>query len=331
MILAITYHGYGFLENKGHLRGLMDDLLVSDLLKDTSPFGQITETAIVKLFSYITKVMPESIYEKFPQYFDLLFQYVSYDDILKNENQINLAIQTFTYLFDSNLIKRFIHEKYEVKFNALLQSLISILQQVIDEDIKASCLICISEIISPDPSLLNADKINEKWIHSPWIDPLSELSENFYKSLVSSITHDSLFKLCLSELYSMKSKIELPLIVILILELAKEPFLATRLAAQMFFKALAQSKWGLTLLFTENTFIKKHEFANEYLINRTIEIEKAGMESKYELVKLICANFKVNTELFPLIGEGDLEALDEYIRLGPVYAARVSKVAFESN
>ena len=177
----------------------MDDLLVSDLLKDTSPFGQITETAIIKLFSYIVKVMPESINANFPQYFQLLFQYATYDDILKYNSQINLAIQTFTYLFESSLIKRFIHEKYEDKFNVLLQSLVWNLQNVIDGEIKARCLICISEIVSPDPSLLHAEKISEKWTHSPWIDAMSEICENFYKSLVSNITFDVLFKLCLSK------------------------------------------------------------------------------------------------------------------------------------
>lgn len=114
------------------------------------------------------------------------------------------------------------------------------------------------------------------------------------------------------------------------LDLSKEPFLDYRLSAQLIFRALAQSRWGLKLLFTENNLIKKDVFINEYLLNRSIETEKEGMESKFELIKMICANFKLNYDLFPLIGEGNLEALEEYIRLGAYYAPSGQKVAFQS-
>lgn len=121
------------------------------------------------------------------------------------------------------------------------------------------------------------------------------------------------------------------LIVWIFKELGKEPFLKTRLGAQLYFKALAQSKWGLTLLFSENKFVKKNQFLREYLVNREVEIENEGLQSKYDLIKLICANFKLNYELFPKIGEYNLEELEEYLRLGPLYKPVPTKVAFESN
>lgn len=114
-------------------------------------------------------------------------------------------------------------------------------------------------------------------------------------------------------------------------ELGKEPFLKTRLGAQLYFKALAQSKWGLTLLFSENKLVKKNQFLREYLVNREVEIENEGLQSKYDLIKLICANFKQNYELFPKIGEYNLEELEEYLRQGPLYKPAPLKVAFESN
>jgi hypothetical protein len=114
------------------------------------------------------------------------------------------------------------------------------------------------------------------------------------------------------------------------IEYAREPFRDLRLTAHLFFKALAQSKWGIKLLFSDKKFLKKADFVSSYLINRRVEVEKEGLESKLELIKLICANFKLNYELFPIIGEGDLEKLEEYIRLGAYYTPSGQSVAFES-
>ena len=98
----------------------------------------------------------------------------------------------------------------------------------------------------------------------------------------------------------------------------------------MVFKSLAQSKWGIKFLLSDKKLVKKTDFVNKYLINRSIEIEKAGLESKFELIRLICANFKLNTEIFSLIGEGDLEKLENYIRLGAYYSLSGQKVVYES-
>merc|ERR1712127_220608 len=225
--LGITFHGYEYLRHNSHLKNLLNDLINSDF----NPFGSFTEAAIMKLFSHIAQVMPDKIEDNFPEYYKLLFHYSYSEDLLKNETQINLAIQTFIYLFGSNVVKKFIYEKHENEFKKLLKRLVFILRNVIDEQLKSDCLICIAEIISADPLLLHEEHNETKWKNSPWIESMAELTENFYKSLTVEFTHDDLFKLCL--------------------DLAKAPFLSTRLAAQLFFKALAQSKWGLTLLFTD--------------------------------------------------------------------------------
>ena len=103
--------------------------------------------------------------------------------------------------------------------------------------------------------------------------------------------------------------------------------MGTRMAAQVVFKALAQTKWGLAVLFSEN---KKNEFLTDYLLNRSIEIENEGLESKFQLIQIICANFKANYELLPIIGEYNLESLEEYIRLGIYYSPVPLKVTTEN-
>lgn len=306
--LAMTFHGYDYLDHKGHLRKLLNELLCPEDQKDT--FSSFTETSIIKLFSYVAKVMPEKVATNFPEYYDILFEYVFNEDILRHEEQINLALQTFLYLFESNIVKSFFNQKFNQPFSNLMQTLVTLLKRTINEEVKANCISCIAHIISPDPSLLYIDHSDQKYLNSPWISCMSNETEEFYKIMVSQCSHEFLFNICFS--------------------LAKAPFMLTRLSAQHYFKALAQSKWGITRLFTEMPSLKKNEFLTGYLLNRSFEIEKEGIESKYKLIQLICLNLKTNYELLPLIGEYNLEALEEYIRQGVYYSPVISKVAYEN-
>lgn len=303
--LAITLHGYEYLDQHGHLRRLLNEILKPVEQKDM--FSEFTDTAVIKLFSYITKVMPEKVEATYPEYFDILFEHIFYEDIIEHKMHINLALQTFLYLFESSLVKIFFYEKYKHTFSKLLQHLVTILKQSIDDETKSTCLSCIAHIIAPDPALLYAEHSSEKYLNSPWIPCMSKESEDFYNLIVSQCTHQVFFNLCL--------------------DLAKRPFMGTRMAAQVVFKALAQTKWGLAVLFSEN---KKNEFLTDYLLNRSIEIENEGLESKFQLIQIICANFKANYELLPIIGEYNLESLEEYIRLGIYYSPVPLKVTTEN-
>lgn len=309
--LSMTFYGYEFLLHRGHLKRLFDDLLEFNLLlsKDSSPFGFCEAAAIVKIFANITRTMPDRIKSDFPDYLSIIFDYAMYEDVLKWEFQINLALQTFTYLFESNVVKIFLYENYKEKFEAFLRRLTFIARNVIGAGLKTNSIRCLALVISLDPELLSIDHCDAKWLASPWIQSMEKVCLNFF-NICTSDDGEPLFQ----TLYV----------------LAKEPFPDTRLTAQLFFKALAQSKWGLTFLFSDKKFLKKTEFVNRYLVNRSFEIEKAGLESKLELIKLVCANFKLNNELFPIIGEGDLESLEQYVRLGAYYTPSGQKVAFES-
>jgi hypothetical protein len=193
---GITFHGYEFLHHKGHLKRLFDDLLEFNILKDkdTNPFGSIQAAAIVKIFAFITKVMPESIHRDFPEYLNIIFEYGLYEDVLKWEFQINLALQTFAYLFESNIIKMFVYENYKNMFNAFLCRLAYILRHVIGTEIKCNSITCISLILALDPALLAIEHSDAKWLASPWMQSMEETTLNFFRILVTDCSEEVLFQ-----------------------------------------------------------------------------------------------------------------------------------------
>jgi hypothetical protein len=191
-----------------------------------------------------------------------------------------------------------------------LDKLIWILKNSINDQLRVNALICVANLISTDPALLQTNKTDEKWLSSPWnSSEWHELAHTFYSKMTSKISHENLFYICLN--------------------LAKKPFPELRLAAQLYFKALAQTKWGINALFSANKYNSFDDFLIGYLTNRSIEQEKLGLESKYELIKLIVANMNFNTNLIHLIGEDGLARLNLFVREGPFYAKAESRVAFE--
>lgn len=153
-----------------------------------------------------------------------------------------------------------------------------------------------------------------KWAQSESISSSEwqNLSQSLYQKLTSQFSHENLFRVCL--------------------DIAKQPFVEKRLSAQLYFKALAQTNWGVALMFKTNKFNSEEHFLIGYLLNRQIELEKQGLESKYELIKLLVANLEANSDLIQLVGgEKNFERLKLYVQEGPFYARGESKVAFESN
>ena len=73
--------------------------------------------------------------------------------------------------------------------------------------------------------------------------------------------------------------------------------------------------------------LNKETFIDDYLLNRSTENEKQGLESKFELIKLMIANLNVNNDLCQLTGEANLAKLKAYVAQGPFYAMSQSRVA----
>jgi hypothetical protein len=301
--LAVTNYGYDLLYTNGHLKILYQDLNNED--------DVFTLPSILKLFSVLTRLRPSQMNENFPGYFEFLFKHVFTDDLVRYETAMKLSLETFGYLFESNEMKAFFNQFYTRQFNSLLDKLVWFLKNSIKDDLRINCLICITELIATDCKLLTlACDTDIKWqtsesVFNPiWIN----LAYSYYQRLISTVTHEDLFNLCLT--------------------IAKQPWSQTRLAAHLYFKAMAQTKWGLTLLFTPNKYNEK--FLDDYLMNRTTEIEKLGLESKYELIKLINANFNLNTDLSHLIDENDLLKISTYVRQGAIYSISQFRVATEN-
>ena len=295
-------HGYNYLEQSGHLNFLYCILTGSE----QNPFADFLIPQVLKFFAQIARNLPQNVNDKFPDFYKFLFEKSNE----QNNVTIKLVIETFNFLFESNLVKKFIFYNYETQFINLMQKLLNLVQFSSNHEIKSLALTCISEIVSCDPSLLNCYDSNIKWSSSPLIHEYSEFCHLLYSKLTIGITSENLFGICL--------------------KLAKQPFPETRLAAQLYFKALAQSKWGLVILFESNKFNSAEEFVNGYLLNRSIELEKQSLESKYELIKLIVTNYKSNVDLFHVIGNSNLAKFEEYLKQGPFYAGAQHAVSFES-
>ena len=306
--LVRTTHGYEFLAKSNHLNHLL--LCLVD--PDKNPFADFLQPALIKLFSVIVKEMPHEAKSKYPAYFEFLFQVIRSEDLTGHMTTLNLVVETFYFLFESNLIKKFLKENYGEKLNSVLERLVWYFTHSINDKLKENVIKCLSEVIAVDSSLLKCyDKIDIKWNESAWnTDEWSELSRDFYTHLTKKHSHENLFNFFLM--------------------MAKKPFSELRLASQMYFNALAQTRWGIELLFTPNKYNSSENFLDGYLLSRAVEIEKQGLESKYELNKLLVANFKQNENLIHLIGDQYLAKLKQYVNQGPFYSGAESRVEFES-
>lgn len=301
-ILANTLHGSQYLEKNGFLTHLINTL------KSQDPMTSILVPSIVKLFSHIAREQPEYVYETHRFYYEFIFE--KFKDVENDQSMFNLAIETFSFLFEYNLLKKFFDEKFNKELEFVLDKLTWVLKNSINDQLRVNTLICVSNLISTDPALLQTNNTDEKWLSSPWnTSEWHELAHTFYTKMTTKISHENVFQICLN--------------------LAKKPFPELRLAAQLYFKALAQTKWGINALFAPNKYNSFEDFFIGYLTNRSIEQEKLGLESKFELIKLIVANMNFNTDLIHLIGEDGLARLNLYVREGPFYAKAESRVAFE--
>jgi len=307
--LSKTNHGYEYMNKMGYLnkfvcylKGEEDDLSSTFLIP-----------SIVKLFSHLARIKFGTF--NCSDYYDFLFEQLLNNDLERNysNSYLNLAIQTWTYLFELNYVVETIYKNYETKFLMLVNKLAWIVKNLINEEVKSNALLCISTLLSIDASLLHTEQTVLKWTKLPNLDEYSKLAYFFYQALASErCSNEKFFSL--------------------VLNLGRQPFVETRLAAQAYFKALAQTTWGLNALFMPNEYNKEEVFFSGYLLNRSIELEKIGLESKYELVKLIHANLEANPELVHLIhGEMNFHRLKKYIQEGPFFTKIESKVAFESN
>lgn len=305
--LVRSTHGYEYIEKTGHLNYLINFLYNPD----SDPFSSLLIPSIVKFFACITKERPDKVKENFPKYLEYLFETSSDENIVKNMEIINLSIETFCFLFENNLVKKYLVENFETNFMRLLTRLVWLIKNSINDKLKSNSIRCFCELISPDPSLLQTDQTDLKWQESPWnASDWINLSKSIYEKAVSVLPHENLFNLFLN--------------------LAKEPFADKRHAGQLYFKAMAQTEWGILLLFTPNKFNCEEMFLDGYLLNRSIELEKEGTECKFELNKLLVANMESKKEMINIIGEFAFEKLKQYVREGAFFARGQAQVAFEN-
>lgn len=304
--LAMPAHGYYYCLKRGYLKKLINYLSFSDDSEKA-----LLVPSIIRLFAHVTRERPQETKENFPEFFHSLFQIAQDKNIVNHSEMIALALETFCYLFEDNLVKKFYLENYNTDLVKLLERLLWIIKNCINDRIKINALRSICELISPDPTLIECDDVDIKWKNSHWLSSeWINISKEIYEHITSLITHENFFNLCFCY--------------------AKEPFAENRKSAHFYFKALSQTEWGLLLLFTPNKYICEETFLDGYLLNRSIELDKASLESKLETIKLMVANLESNPALVNIIGNVTFEKLKHYVNEGAFWARGESSVAFEN-
>mgnify|MGYP001810721240 CR=1 FL=1 len=306
-------HGYQFLKQNGHLNDLAKHLS-RDISAD--PFASLMTPAIVKMFAVIARARSREINESYPVYFRYLFASALDEDVINSQLNINLALETFIFLFEANTFKFYLHENFRGDLVRLIQRLVWLLKNCINDKIKANSFICVAFIISADPELLHGEQSDARLMSStcaPKDSRWYSLAHDLFSILCAQIADDALLARMLGY--------------------AKKPFVDLRLASHFYLKALAHTHFGLRSLFRPSKSVSQKELIDGYLLNRSTELEKDGMESKYELIKLIVANFThLSADLVDeLVGEENLNRMSLFIKQGPIYSVSESSVAFESS
>uniref|UniRef100_A0A2K6GJZ9 Proteasome 26S subunit, non-ATPase 5 n=1 Tax=Propithecus coquereli TaxID=379532 RepID=A0A2K6GJZ9_PROCO len=100
--------------------------------------------------------------------------------------------------------------------------------------------------------------------------------------------------------------------------ISSQPFPELHCAALKVFTAIANQPWAQKLMFNSPGFV-------EYVMDRSVEHDKASKDAKYELVKAL-ANSKTIAEIF---GNPNYLRLRTYLSEGPYYVKPVSTTAVE--
>ncbi|KAF3821125.1 hypothetical protein GH733_011278 [Mirounga leonina] len=100
--------------------------------------------------------------------------------------------------------------------------------------------------------------------------------------------------------------------------ISNQPFPELHCAALKVFTAIANQPWAQKLMFNSPGFV-------EYVMDRSVERDKASKDAKYELVKAL-ANSKTIAEIF---GNPNYLRLRTYLSEGPYYVKPISTTAVE--
>ncbi|XP_004712616.1 26S proteasome non-ATPase regulatory subunit 5 [Echinops telfairi] len=100
--------------------------------------------------------------------------------------------------------------------------------------------------------------------------------------------------------------------------ISNQPFPELHCAALKVFTAIANQPWAQKLMFQSPGFV-------EYVLDRSVEHDKASKDAKYELVKAL-ANSKTTAEIF---GNPNYLRLRSFLSEGPYYVKPVSMTAVE--
>lgn len=292
--LAITKHGFAFLDRNAHLQKLITYLDVCEKTDDAMEMmeRELFAPAVKKLFGYLAFVNPRDILSSYSKFFDMVLQYLDKRITISNENKENicLSLDILTLVFKNPTSKKIIFEKYEQYFSeSVLPQVFHFIKYKIS-DVKMKAIGLLDSMIH----LSYSDEFGLKAI--------ANLNQAIFQNFLNQ---DANF-------------------LEYLLQTAKQPFFDTRIAILKVFISFFGNDWALEYVFQNENL---NSTFMQYLLDRSTELEKEGRVAKYDLVKTIANSECVNT-IVPL---NQLELLNRYVNEGPFYMQREAAVAFESS
>ena len=111
------------------------------------------------------------------------------------------------------------------------------------------------------------------------------------------------------------------LLLPIIIQIAKQPFVDLRLGAYRCLFELSRSSWALQVLNVEPGFL-------EFLLNRSTEKDKEGKEMKFSIIRSMCEDAE---QAKAILGNVNYLKLRRYLNDGVFYVEPEANVAFDGS
>jgi len=292
--LAITKHGFTFLDRNSHLQRLITYLDTCEKSDDAmeAMARDLFVPAVKKLFGHLAFINPRDILRSYSKFFDMILQSLDKSISVSNENKDNicLSLEILTLVFKNPTSKKVVFDRYEQYLNdSMLPQIFNFIKYKIS-DVKMKA-------ISLFESLMHLSYSDEFGLKA-----ISQLNQAIFQNFLQQ---DANF-------------------LDYLLHTVKQPFYDTRIAILKIFISFFGNDWAVEYVFQNENL---NAAFMQYLLDRSTELEKEGRLAKFDLVKTIVNLVCVN-KIVPL---NQLELLNRYVREGPFFMQRQAAVAFESS
>ncbi|KAL7980960.1 hypothetical protein Chor_002114 [Crotalus horridus] len=287
--LAHTQHGRQYLAQQG----IIDKISNIIIGADSDPFSSFYLPGFVKFFGNLAIVdSPQQICEQYPAFIEKVFNMAEVQD----PTLFGVAVDTVGIL-GSNVEGKLVLQKTGSRFHRVLNRIGHQIKNAPTE-MRIRCLEAVSSLLYLQEKGMGQRRLQTHPLlfctqPEQQTEDLLRMTESWFSSLSNQPLE--LFK-----------------------SISTQPFPDLHCGALGVFTAIANQPWAQQEMLASPGFV-------EYIVDRSVEPDKASKEAKYELVKAL-----VNSKTAPdILGNQHYLRLKAYMREGPYYVKAVSTTAVE--